>query len=594
MKLERSGASLVPATVAKFSRAYSAQLIAAFFKGANRKHVLAQEGIQIRRSRQMLTKYPRAIPVAIFVLIAAITLVSVYSIESGAQSREQAQLRERAKAVASALERRGATVSSYLRAGAALFGTVDEISPGLFNRFVSNLQVEATERGTDGIGWAPRLRPDQVDVFSRRYKELTGYSFDAFPRVSSTAERVAPVAFMRPDNERNDRAIGFDLYSDPASRTAMEEAIRLADPVATDKIVLQQEGIGNDPGFAIFMPVFEPGRSPQRVKGFIFAPFNAHDFMASALLLETRGERGLRLYDRELGPGRLLVELPGVESTGITVTEPVTIGNHDMVLEVESAHGNSLSALSLATLLFGILVASLLMVLVRLLTRQAHEDYLALGWLEEQNSIRDTLTRELNHRVKNTLANVLSIISLTRRRASSLDDFADSLDGRIRALSATHDLLTQSEWGTTPIRSLVEAELAPYARQNDALLEIVGPELEIAPNDALSLGLAIHELSTNAAKYGSLSTAGGKVSVTWEQVSDEYATINWAESGGPEVLGKRASGFGTNLIEKIVAHELRNPVMLKFEPTGVTCSLTVPLRKPNEFAMRAQRDYPGG
>lgn len=552
---------------------------------------MTQNEYPLRRSRRLLIKYPRAIPVAIFVLIAAITMLSVYSIESGAQSREQAQLRERAKAVASALERRGAAISSYLRAGAALFGTVDEIDPGLFNRFVSNLQVEPTERGTDGIGWARWLRPDQVGAYAGRYRAMTGYSLDVFPRISSDAGRVVPAVYMRPDNDRNDRSIGFDLYSDPASRVAMEDAIRLADPVATDKIVLQQEGIGNDPGFTIFMPVFEPGRSPQRVKGFIFAPFNARDFMASALLLETRGERGLRLYDREVGPNRLLVELPGVETTGITVTEPVRIGNHNMVLQVESAQGNSLSPLSLSTVLFGILVASLLMVLIRLLTRQANEDYLALDWLEEQNSIRNTLTRELNHRVKNTLANVLSIIALTRRRASSLDEFADNLDGRIRALSATHDLLTQSDWGATPIRSLVEAELAPYARQSEAVLEISGPDLDIAPNDALSLGLAIHELSTNAAKYGALSAAGGKVSVIWEKISDDFAKVEWAESGGPKVPADRTKGFGTNLIEKIVAHELRNPVELDFASSGVMCILTVPLRKPSEFAIRAHRAY---
>ncbi len=550
---------------------------------------MAQDNFRLRRSRRLLVKYPRAIPVAIFVLIAAITLLSVYSIESGAKSRERAQLNARAQAVASALERRSATISSYLRAGAALFGTVGEITPGLFNRFVSNLQVDASERGTDGIGWAPGLRPEQADAYARRYREMTGYPIDVFPQVNADADRVVPVTFMRPDNERNMRSIGFDFHSDEAARMAMGEAVELGDPVSTGKMLLQQEGAGNNPGFVIFMPVFEPGRTPQRVKGYIFAPFDAREFVDSALLLETRGERGLRLYDREKAPDRLMVEIPPTEETGVVVTKPVTIGNHEMVLEVESAHGNSLSPLSLVTTLFGILVASLLMVLVRLLTKQAFEDRMALDWLEEQSSIRDTLTRELNHRVKNTLANVLSIIALTRRRASSLGEFADSLDGRIRALSATHDLLTQSDWGATPIRALIEAELAPYARESEAMLEIEGPDLEIAPNDALSLGLAIHELSTNAAKYGALSQSGGKVSVNWEKVSDEFARVDWAESGGPVVDCERKAGFGLNLIEKIVARELRNPVKLEFEPTGVTCTVTVPLRKPSDFAIRAKR-----
>jgi two-component sensor histidine kinase len=225
------------------------------------------------------------------------------------------------------------------------------------------------------------------------------------------------------------------------------------------------------------------------------------------------------------------------------------------------------------------------MLLARLLTRQAVEDEASLAFFEEQNSIRNSLTRELNHRVKNTLASIVSIISLTRRRTDSLDEFADSLEGRVRALSATHDLLTNSEWGTTPLRSVVEVELAPYAG-GDTEVVMDGPDIELAPNDALSLGLAIHELATNAAKYGALSRSGAKVTITWERESDHLARLKWEERGGPEVKAERKRGFGTELIEKIVAHELRHPVDMRFEPEGVSCILRVPLRVSAEFHIR--------
>jgi two-component sensor histidine kinase len=240
-------------------------------------------------------------------------------------------------------------------------------------------------------------------------------------------------------------------------------------------------------------------------------------------------------------------------------------------------------------MIFGMLVASLLMLLVRMLTQQALEDEASLKWFEEQASIRNSLTRELNHRVKNTLANVLSIIALTRRRASNLNDFADGLDGRIRALSATHDLLTKSDWGTTPIRAVIEAELTPYAQDGDHEIDLEGPPIELAPNDALSLGLAMHELATNAAKYGALSQTGGKVSAHWRPVSPGLVRIEWQESGGPPVSPQRGRGFGTDLIERIVAHELKNPVELDFAPEGVRCVLTVPVRRPTEFSMRSTR-----
>src|SRR5690606_6313914 len=116
-----------------------------------------------------------------------------------------------------------------------------------------------------------------------------------------------------------------------------------------------------------------------------------------------------------------------------------------------------------------------------------------------------------------------------------------------------------------------------------------GPHIELAPNDALSLGLATHELATNAAKYGALSRTGGKVAVHWKLVSEALVRLEWQESGGPPVAPQRGRGFGTDLIERIVAHELKHEVQLQFLPQGVRCVLTIPVRQPTQFSMRASR-----
>ena len=337
------------------------------------------------------------------------------------------------------------------------------------------------------------------------------------------------------------------------------------------------------------MPVFEPDTGRELIRGFVYSPFNAQEFLDSVLTRELVGERGVRLYDGEPSPSTLVASHAPSRLTGNTMRIEVQLADRPMTVEVESAQGDALSLLSMITLLFGIAVASLSMLVARLLTQQAHEDQAALNFYAEQNSIRNSLTRELNHRVKNTLANVLSIVALTRRRASSLEEFAGGLDGRIRALSATHDLLTQSEWGTTPLRAVLEAELAPYADAAEATLDLEGPEVELAPNDALSFGLAIHELATNASKYGALSVEAGRLSVTWTALSEGLVEVVWQEAGGPPVPQDRPRGFGTELIEKIVAHELKHPVDLDFAPEGVRCALRVPVRKPTEFKMRARR-----
>ena len=533
-------------------------------------------------------------PVAIFLLIAAITVLSVFAIQRGEDARAAGQLRARASAIASALERRANTSSAYLRAGAALLATLDDIPAARFRRFVSELRLDADVRGSEGIGWATVVYPDQVAAFDAKMAaEAPGHA-QLYPRPDGSQPYSVAVTYLQPDTERNRSTLGYDFFSEPVRRAALLEAERTARPTASGKVVLRQDVDSGRPGFLIFMPVFEPAPGGRRLKGYIYSPFNAAEFLDSALELETSEGYEVALYDGQPSERNLLARDGAGTAEGASALEQVAIGTEPWTLKVTSVGRHGLSGLSMVTIIFGLLVAGLLMLMVRLLTQQALEDEASLKWFEEQASIRNSLTRELNHRVKNTLANVLSIIALTRRRATSLDEFADGIDGRIRALSATHDLLTQSDWGTTPIRSVIEAELLPYAQAHDHRVELQGPHIELAPNDALSLGLAAHELATNAAKYGALSTPGGKVAVHWKLISEALVRLEWQESGGPRVPARRGRGFGTDLIERIVAQELKHAIQLDFLPEGVRCVLTIPVRQPSQFAMRAGRAAGGG
>ncbi|WP_324826608.1 CHASE domain-containing protein [Qipengyuania zhejiangensis] len=531
--------------------------------------------------------YPRAVPVLIFLLVMTMTVLSVFAIERGEDERDQADIQRRAQAMGSAIERRAFTGSSYLRAGSALLSTQDVITDDLFRRFVAELRLDSDYRGAEGIGWAPAITRSQLDEFEQDVSQGRVAVLTVRPSlVQKPRNFMVPVLYLHPDTLRNRRALGYDMYSDPDRRQAMDQAVRDQRPTSTGRVVLVQEGGKEDWGFLIYMPVFEGAGEGRDLKGFVYSPFNAEQFLESAAELVRYDGFAARLYDLDGNDRRLMAELDGWEDTGRSVERRVELANRSMLLMVQSVRNEALSTMSMITLLFGLAVASLLMLVARLLTQQALEDSRSLDWLVQQNSIRDSLTRELNHRVKNTLANVLSIVSLTRRRASDLDEFAEGIDGRIRALSATHDLLTQSEWGTTPIRSVVEVELAPYARNDDHEITLDGPDTELAPNDALSIGLALHELATNAAKFGALSVSGGKVSISWMTVNDKLARIEWVESGGPRVTKPDRRGFGTELIEKIIAHELRHPVELRFEEGGVRCTLLVPVRSPSEFALR--------
>lgn len=539
-------------------------------------------------------RFPRALPIGIFVLTMAVTVLSVFAIEHAETQRENAQLAQTAQAIASGLDRRTNANAAYLRSGAALFATQRMVEASLFRAFIQQLHLDGNFVGSDGVGWAMKVGINDIPVVESVMRRAGNAAFTVRPAPSSDAAFAVPVMYLEPRSRRNDRALGFDMYSDPGRRAAMVRAEHLGRPVATGRVVLVQEGRADGPpGFLIYMPVFAitPDGSPGPLRGFVYSPFNGQQFLQSVVAGDRHEGVGIRLYDGVPQRANLLAEIAQPRHSGRVIRRVLEIAGRRWTLEVEAPASTMLSLMSVMTLMFGLLVATLLLVLARLLTQQAVEDRIALAWFEQQSSIRNSLTRELNHRVKNTLANVLSIIALTRRRATGLDSFADSLEGRIRALSATHDLLTQSEWGTTPVRLVIQTELAPYAQDADRHVEIEGPDVELAPNDALSLGLAIHELATNAAKYGALSVQDGRVRVLWELIAEDRARIRWEESNGPPLdpEARRKRGFGTDLIEKIVAHELRNPVDLRFDEGGVHCTLVIPVRRRGNFVIREGR-----
>jgi two-component sensor histidine kinase len=541
-------------------------------------------------SQRWFERYPRGMPFSVFLLTLAVTVLAVFAIERAERERRQAQISETASVVAYGLERRVNSHAAYLRSGAAIFSAVP-VTREAFLEFARASVSDESMAGTEGTIWAVRVAARDVPAFEEVQREFEP-AFAVHPQPADDQGTVIAGTWIRMHAGSPDDLLGFDFYSDPQRRAAFDEALRTDRPTASGMLQLKGGRAGGHlerRGFILVMPVFDAGSgaaTPQ-LRGFLINAFRAGNLLAAVAKQEQVPDLGIALYDDAPVAKNRLTSLGGFDGDRTSLHVPVELGRHRYVLAVQQPPGVTLSTMSILTLLFGMLVAALLTIVATLISRKAAEDRAALLWFREQASIRNSLTRELNHRVKNTLANVLSIIALTRRRATDVDGFAESLDGRIRALSATHDLLTQSEWGTTPIRELIGAELAPYVRDGDHAIDLLGPDVELAPNDALSLGLAIHELATNAAKYGALSVPGGKLRIHWTMITEDLTRIEWSERGGPGVPARRARGFGTELIEKIVAHELGRPVDLQFSKEGVDCVLTVPVRKPVAFRMRA-------
>jgi PAS domain S-box-containing protein len=183
------------------------------------------------------------------------------------------------------------------------------------------------------------------------------------------------------------------------------------------------------------------------------------------------------------------------------------------------------------------------------------------------------LAREVDHRARNALAVVQAIVRLTK--ASNTQTYVSAVEGRIRALAQAHTLLSQSRWQGADVERLVQEELAPYRTSGTPKVRISGPSAFLPPDKAQTLVLALHELATNAAKYGALSTSAGEVQVLWH-LEPGALKLEWTESGGPAVQPPTSQGFGTKIMNASIKHQIGGSVVMDWRPEGLRCVLTLP------------------
>jgi two-component sensor histidine kinase len=195
------------------------------------------------------------------------------------------------------------------------------------------------------------------------------------------------------------------------------------------------------------------------------------------------------------------------------------------------------------------------------------------------------LVNELNHRVKNSLATVQSIVLTSLRGAVDLDTARKAVNARIISLAGAHDLLTDRSWAGANLNDLVARDvIAPFGSSQ---ITIEGPSLDVSPKQALALSLALHELATNAVKYGALSRPEGRVALCW-QIQNEQLHLTWRETGGPQVVAPSRRGFGSRMLEEVLASDLDGQCRLEFAPDGVRCWITAARSESPSVASAAE------
>ncbi len=202
-----------------------------------------------------------------------------------------------------------------------------------------------------------------------------------------------------------------------------------------------------------------------------------------------------------------------------------------------------------------------------------HRDITQQHQHEEQMRL---VMRELAHRSKNLLAIILSMAAQTARNSPALPEFNARFTQRLQGLAHSHDLLIQQNWRGAPISELIKSHLEPFLEQDRTRVTLEGPDVIVDPKAAQNIGLALHELATNASKYGALSTTTGRVAIHWSATSEGVFALEWRESGGPRVKAPKRKGFGQTVLERLTAQALEGQASLSFASEGVIWRIEIP------------------
>src|SRR3954454_7493930 len=239
---------------------------------------------------------------------------------------------------------------------------------------------------------------------------------------------------------------------------------------------------------------------------------------------------------------------------------------------------------------------SVLVNAVRCASRARQRQHEAEAYLLERKQSEEhqmLLIRELQHRVKNTLATVQALLRATSRSASSVEDFKQVFEARVLSLSRTHDLLVETSWRTALLRDILQSELGPYDDGAGTRVLLSGPAVELPAELALPIGMAIHELTTNAAKYGAFSTSRGWLEVEWDvrgQDGGRKLQLWWTEHDGPPVEPPSRKGFGSSLIQRLLTMQCRAEIDVAFDRSGLRFQMSVPLVGAGLDEMSALKD----
>ncbi len=548
----------------------------------------------------------------ILLLLLGATGLASALLFADATDKARRQFQEQANAFEGLLVDAMRSYQQALRSGVAVVNALPDVTREQWRFFVRDLAVDDFYPGIQGIGYAKRLRYDEIEAFVEQQRRAGRPDYRFNPE--GKREAYTAILYLEPENWRNARAIGYDMFSEPRRRAAMERARDSGNPALSRKVALMQEtGEDVQAGTLVYLPVYADGVIPDTVEarraaliGYVYGTFRMGDFIPRVIdrnLPGTFNRLNVQIYDgAEPAEANLMFDdrmldrgLPRPPPTPheplFTDSRTITLAGTAWTIVLSSKpalewtidRSKAWMAL-LGGVVISLLIAGMVGSIAYASQRFAEAEQKLSTEVAERKRAQEQAqlaNRELIHRVKNMLAIVTAIASQTARYSSTVDGFNKSFRERLTSLARVHDLLRPDPAHTPDLGSFMREILGPYCHWQGALVTN-GPPVEVTQNEAVLLSLLLNELATNATKYGAWSVPSGQVAVTWseEQSSDGDPQVSvrivWQERNGPPVTPPSTSGFGTNVMKFSIERGLRGRIKSTFDPSGVRHEVRLP------------------
>lgn len=536
------------------------------------------------------------IPLLVFVLSAAIGLTLTYIILESERTAERQAFESLADDAVNRIRERTEHNLSLIAATHSFFEADNgNVSRPEFQSFALGLFLKGHLSGMQGIGFARLIKSGEEDAASDILRQNYELERQIWPE--TTQDFRTPILMLEPLDLRNKAALGFDMYSETTRRQAMLAAAKTATVSASAPVMLVQEITEEkQAGFLAFMPLMAEGSSAgevligeDRIQGFVYAPFRAGDLHKAALPSPAAVPVFVQTADITDGTPQVLFASEGFpeheEKAANRVSRQIEVGGRVWEISViESAALND-SFFYWRTFMLGsvsLLFSAALAVSVRSRLKSREANRLLKEMSEKTIQEKDLMLQEMKHRIKNSIARILAIARQTAGASESLEEFNASFGSRLQAMANAQDLLTRSRWEKADLRALLLQELEQVFGDGAEGIDLAGPSVQLTETGTHALGLVFHELATNAMKYSDVFAEGSRFEVAWKIAPGSKGSrrleLDWIEETPKEVSVPESLGFGSRLMEALVAGEMGGKIDRRFTSRGVVVRISVPLK----------------